>query len=223
MRTSKKEIAELCGIILGDGHLHKTSNRITITGSLDDEPYHTRIVSSLFENNFDVKPLFFKQESKGAHYLTVESKKVINFFIKLGLTRGSKINVSIPHIIKDNDLLAVPFLRGLFDTDGCLKFSKQNSKYSYYPRIRIVGKESSMTRDLGDILKKLNFEYSIWIDRRTKNNIFVYEISGTKNVQKWFRVIQPNNYIKIKKYTSWLKNGFYKSELSGVNFKNSSQ
>ncbi|HLC80157.1 MAG TPA: LAGLIDADG family homing endonuclease [Candidatus Nanoarchaeia archaeon] len=210
MKTSKKEMAELCGIILGDGHLHKTCNKITITGSLDDESYHIRRVSLLFKNNFNVKPIFFKQEKKGAHYISVESKKIMEYFIKLGLIRGSKTNVSIPQIIEENNTLAVHFLRGLFDTDGCLKFSKQTRKLSYYPRIRIIGKESPMTKDLGSILTKLNFDYGLCIDKRTKNKILIYEISGKKNVQKWFNTIRPNNYTKVKKYESWLKDGFYK-------------
>ena len=205
------EIAELCGIILGDGHIHKSCNRITITGSLDDEKYHKKRVSKLFQNNFEVKPIFFKQEHKNAHYIQTESKNVMEYFIKIGLTRGSKTNIAVPQIIRSNKELIIHFLRGLFDTDGCLKFSKQNSNLSYYPRVRIAAKKSQMAEEIGTLLKTLNFNYSMWMDKRKENVILVYEISGKENAQKWFKLIRPSNPNKVKKYVSWLKKGYYKT------------
>jgi len=35
-----KELAELIGVILGDGHVHKISDTIVVTGSLDDYEYY---------------------------------------------------------------------------------------------------------------------------------------------------------------------------------------
>lgn len=36
MKESEENIAEVVGIILGDGHLHKKCNKITIVGSLEE-------------------------------------------------------------------------------------------------------------------------------------------------------------------------------------------
>ncbi len=206
-----KEIAELCGIILGDGHIHKSCNRITITGSLDDEVYHKKRVSKLFQNNFNAQPIFFKQKHKNAHYIQIESKNVMDYLTKIGLSRGSKTNIATPYTIKNNKELIIYFLRGLFDTDGCLKFSKQSRNLSYYPRVRITAKKSQMAENIGILLRTLNFKYSMWMDKRTKNTIVTYEISGKENAQKWFSLIRPNNPNKVKKYKFWLNNGYYQS------------
>ncbi|MFH1399754.1 MAG: LAGLIDADG family homing endonuclease [Candidatus Woesearchaeota archaeon] len=210
----KVQIAELCGIILGDGHVHKEANRITITGSLNDKDYHRKIVAQLFMANFSVKPIYFEQREKNAHYIQVESKQLLGYFLSLGLKRAAKINPEIPIFIFNNPLYMSCFIRGLFDTDGCLKFSKMTSELAYYPRIRIAAKESKMAREIGLLLDKLGFNFSLWKDKRARNTIFVYEISGKDNLAKWFRIIQPKNPNKINKYKIWKKFGYYKEGLA---------
>jgi intein/homing endonuclease len=204
--VDKLEIAELCGIILGDGHLHNSANRIVITGSLDDAEYHKQVVSRLFTENFDVKPIYFEQRQKNAHYLQIESKKCIDYFLGLGLERGSKEDIQAPCFI-NNDRLRMHFLRGLFDTDGWIKFSSQKTKSYYYPRIRLTAKESRLAYQIGDMLKLLGFHFSVWKDQRTENTILTYEISGKDNALRWFEVIQPHNPKHLKRYSAWLADG----------------
>jgi len=208
-----KDIAELCGIILGDGNLHKHANRITITGSLKDKEYHRKTVSRLFARNFHIKPIFFEQKSKNAHYIQIESKEVMEFFLDKGLARSPKINPKIPSFIFYRNDLIVCFLRGLFDTDGSIKFSKLNKDKNFYPRIRICAKESKMARDIGVLLKRVGFNHSVWKDKRTKNTIFNYEISGKENTLGWFNLIQPKNPKQVRRYNTWLRYGSYKKEL----------
>ena len=209
-----KDVAELCGIILGDGNLHKHANRITITGSLKDKEYHRKHVSELFVHNFHINPIFFEQKSKNAHYIQIESKEMMGFFLAKGLSRGQKINPKIPSFIFDRDDLIVCFLRGLFDTDGNIKFSRLYKDKNFYPRIRICAKKSEMARDIAILLKRLNFNHGVWRDKRTKNTIFNYEISGKENTLRWFNLIQPKNPNHVKKYDVWLRYGYYKKELS---------
>jgi hypothetical protein len=203
----KSEIAELCGIILGDGYLHKSANRIVITGSLCDSEYHLQIVAKLFTQNFDVKPIHFEQRQKNAHYLQIESKSCVAHFLALGLERGAKKDIKVPDFINDNQSTTC-FLRGLFDTDGWLKFSRQKTKSPYYPRIRLTAKESKLACQIGDMLKATGFHYSVWRDRRTKNTILNYEISGNENTIRWFKVIRPHNSKHLKRYRTWLENGY---------------
>ena len=48
----KTALAELLGIILGDGSLHKTEYRVTIVGSLEDYEYYQKSVLPLFAKVF---------------------------------------------------------------------------------------------------------------------------------------------------------------------------
>ena len=51
-----ENMAELVGIILGDGHIHKKANKITIVGSLEDLEYYQKRVVYHFNKFFDRKP-----------------------------------------------------------------------------------------------------------------------------------------------------------------------
>ena len=91
------------------------------------------------------------------------SKKAVDFLVNnIGLKRGSKENASIPQIIFSERKMMVSFLRGLFDTDGCIKFSKQNKQINYYPRIQIALRTSQLALQLREIFNLLQFPYGTW-------------------------------------------------------------
>jgi DNA-binding transcriptional regulator WhiA len=127
-----EKTAELVGAILGDGHLHTKNDLITIVGSLEDLDYYKDNLMPLFKENFGKEPALKRRNDRNAYYLLLSSKETMNFLTeKIGLKRGSKVNASVPKIALSNKNLARAFLRGLFDTDGCLKFSKQTKSIHY--------------------------------------------------------------------------------------------
>lgn len=203
MQAINSEISELCGIILGDGNIHKSSNKITIVGSLNDLYYFKNRVIPLIKNNFIVRPYILRRNDRNAYYITIESKEFLNYFLSIGLSRGPKINISIPRLILENKKFSINFIRGLFDTDGSVKFSKQNRKIGYYPRIRLYAKKSQLANEIGLILKKLNFNHSLCVDKRC--DVYHYEISGNKNFIRWFKEIKPQNLVHQNKYLIWRK------------------
>jgi intein/homing endonuclease len=206
-----KNTAELAGIILGDGHMHKSNNSITIVGGTKDFEYYTGHVIPLFYKEFGIKPILRRRNDRNAYYLTLTNKKVFEFFIaKIGLKRGHKRNADIPKVINQNDFFVPPFLRGLFDTDGCLKFSKQAREVPYYPRVQLCFQESPLVDNLPALFSKLGFNYGTWKDRRFRTKY--YQISGKENADRWFDEVQPKNSHHIKKYEYWKQNGFYLKE-----------
>ena len=207
--------AELCGIILGDGHVHKHSNRITISGSSDDLVYFRIRVIPLFQKLFPfVNPRIVKLKNKNAYNLEVENKSIINFFIgRFGFKRGPKYEAHIPPDILSSPSFIPHFLRGLFDTDGCLKFSKQARAYSYYPRVRIALVSSPLTHQLSSILTQAGFTFSKGTQQNhgyaTKRSLVCYEISGKHAFEKWMGLIRPANPVHVTKYEYWKKFGHY--------------
>lgn len=202
-----EEIAELCGAILGDGHVHTRENRITITGSLEDIHYYKKRIIPLFEKHFNVKATLRKRKDRNSYYFWIHNKNMFNFFLEVGFSRGHKSKAGIPISIKKHENLIPPFLRGLFDTDGCLKFSIQSKSYNYYPRIRLCFQESPLINDLREVLDKLNFNYGFTKDRRFNTRCF--EISGKDNLEKWMKIINMGNPVHKSKYLYWKKFGRY--------------
>jgi len=201
--------AELIGVILGDGHIHTKSNLITITGSLEDLEYYQNRVTPLFESLFSQTPKLKRRRDRNSYYLMICSKEIFNFFVNsVGLRRGSKKNASIPKAIYSDKKFMIAFLRGLFDTDGCIKFSKQSKNINYYPRIQIALRKSPMAYELGELFGRLGIKFGKWEEQRFSGIVF-YQISGRTNANKWFKEISPQNVVHITKYDFWKKFGHY--------------
>jgi DNA-binding transcriptional regulator WhiA len=207
------EVAELCGVILGDGHLHNTENRITITGSIEDLDYYQNHIIPLFEKYFNIIPKLIKDKNKNSYRLVLQNKRVFNFFInEVGLIRGRKISIYIPRLIFEDITLLKPFIKGLFDTDGSLKFSKQKKEINYYPRIRFSLYRTPLSLELSYVFQKLDFNFGFCVDKR--NGVLCYDISGSKNLDKWMNVVGSSNNVHITKYLIWKKFGYVPPKIS---------
>ena len=131
------ELAELYGIMLGDGNLssrkgHKIGTyQIRIVGdSRKDKDYLLNYVKPLIENLFSIEVAISKQKNTNALYLTCTGRKLVEFLEGKGFKPGDKIRnqLEIPNWIKLNSEFLRKCLRGLYDTDGsAYKLTNQNS------------------------------------------------------------------------------------------------
>lgn len=203
-----EELAEFIGIVLGDGHLHKKENCITITGSLFDIYYYNETVIPLIKSLFNIAPSLKRRNDRNSYYLFFNSQAIMCFLHKtLDMCRGNKINAKIPNFIYANRNFVKCFLRGLFDTDGCLKFSKQSKLLNYYPRIELGFKESKFVWKVLELIKILDFNYSIYFHK--KANVVRFQISGKDNLEKWMNLLNSNNPVQKSKYLFWKEYGYY--------------
>ena len=125
-----ERLAELVGIILGDGNIHvyQKSRDISyyslrIAGNyIKDYEYLTKYVANLCEDLFLIKAKFYKQPKTNCLYILLQGRLVIDFLINIGLKSGNKIKsqVTIPKWIWENDNYLKFCVRGLIDTDGCI-------------------------------------------------------------------------------------------------------
>lgn len=214
----QEKLAEFLGILLGDGNLNKTSNCITIVGSLEDLIYFKKTVIPLINELFAINPYLKKRNDRNAYYIYFNSKKIMDFLSKeLNLCRGNKVNAKIPELILHNSRLVPHFLRGLFDTDGCLKFSKQNKKINYYPRIQFCFRDTKFSKEIAILLKKSDFKFTEYTEKRV-NGLRYYQISGEKNLEKWMNLVGTNNLVHKTKYLLWKKHGEY-TPKEGLNYR----
>lgn len=122
IRTVRKSrrLAELMGILIGDGHLSKYQVSITTNSVTDKE--HALFTKNLVKELFNVTPTIKNRRDENTLTLVISSKKLVQFLNKLGMPIGNKIknDLSIPRWIFKNPSYKKFFLRGLFDTDGCI-------------------------------------------------------------------------------------------------------
>ena len=130
---NKLKLAEIVGIMLGDGCLYKEKRRnryqTTICFHKKETDYLSH-VKKLFENYFDYK--FCVTEIAHEMLLRNGSLVVGEKLISFGLHHGSKIDnkVVISSWIFSNKEFLKRTVRGLFDTDGCVY-----KKYDKYAQI----------------------------------------------------------------------------------------
>lgn len=123
-----ERLAELIGIILGDGNINHYKKgkkigvyQVNIAGDRNlDRDYHLIYITSLFGDLFEIKVKEKLPPKKNARHLIISSRQLVDFLISQGLKSGDKIKnqVTIPYWIKENPLYLRACLRGLFDTDG---------------------------------------------------------------------------------------------------------
>lgn len=210
-----EELAELCGIIAGDGHItHYKKNgdyRIEISGDKKEIEYH-KYIQGLFQEVFKKYSKIRTRENNISTYLN--SKEIIEFFIDLGLPAGKKAKkVRIPEVILKENNLSFAFLRGLADTDFSVCFKKGGRLRNSYPRITVDLASKQLILDVKMILDRLNINFYYYERLRTNNlgqfYFYCLDINGKKNLEIWMKNIGFRNKKHLDKIEFWKENGFY--------------
>jgi hypothetical protein len=214
-----ENLAEETGIHIGDGMMnHYPDCRlyyIKYVGNIEEMNSYGKYIIHLLKKVYNPKHIR-KIIVKGTnyYYINVNSKEILLFKKDvLGLPLGPKGNMSIPHQILNSTNLFIPFLRGLFDTDGSIWFERRKKKIHYYPKIKIELKSKNIILQCLNKLRELEFNVSASFDliqtkkgKRFKTHRIV--INGVKSLEKWWSLIGSKNPKNITKYLIWKKFGF---------------
>ena len=164
------------------------------------------MLKSIFKIEFIPK---FRSGGKNGCYGIQTSKKIVaDLFFKFGFKSGKKTHtIEIPKYIKNsNNKIKFSFIRGYFDTDGCLRFDKINKDTKHtYPKIEFSTVSTNMNNDLFIMLKELGFRAHKWKSR----NEYKICLAGKDNLSKFIKNIRPKNKKHLNKYFFWKKYGYY--------------
>ena len=217
------ELAEICGIHAGDGYLRIRGNscELDISGNVEEKEYYDNHVLDLFDREFSlkVKARFFP--SRRTYGIRLYDKALVHTLISLGFPNGKKTSiVQIPKKIlrsKDEKIIC-SFLRGYFDTDGCLTFDRKiyNSdsfkvRYNYYPRIMLTTCSENLSWNLVQLLGKLGFMVRTYVTKprkETESLKYRLQLTGNNVLELWMDKIGSKNPTKISRYKIWKKYGF---------------
>lgn len=216
-------LAEICGIHAGDGYLRHRISKIELEfgGHPEERDYYDKHVIPMINKIFNLN-IKGKTYVKGT-YGFVTTNKQFCIFNELGFPYGKKSTiVQVPKKILEskNKILCRRFLRGLFDTDGCLHFINRKStknygefkrRHNYYPRILIVTVSKLLAKEVSFMLEILGIKNSVF-GHQPKNNRDSYRytiaISGVQGLNKWMNLIGIKNPVKLTRYFIWKKFGF---------------
>lgn len=194
-----QKYAQLIGMHSGDGTLYKTGWGLVweIRGGLDEKEYYFKSVCPLLKSIFNEEfiPKYRSGGKNGCFGVQTSNKKVTSFFLNWKFKPGTKTyTVRIPNYIKkSNKLIKLAFIRGLFDTDRCLRFEK---KPKNYPKIEFGFASKNLRDDLSKMLTELNYRNYSWEDK----NISKLCVYGRKTIAKWMNEIKPQNPKHLNKW-----------------------
>lgn len=191
-------LAELVGILIGDGSINKYQVSVTVS-SLVDEDY-CLYISNLFEELFGLKPSVTKRRNANCLVITVSSKLTAEFLVKTGLPMGNKLQggLDIPGWIKANPKFAKACLRGIFDTDGGIYLEKHVIKgvvYSY-PRMSFV----SMSGNLRDSIYRSLMDMGL--NPKMRNNRSV-NLENFEDIKKYFKLVETSNSKHLRRFINF--------------------
>ncbi len=210
-----EDMAELIGIILGDGCIHYQKNsksyKISILGNpIEDEDYMKKYVPSLIEKCIGRKTTASLAKN-GALIIRFQDEAFRIFLHRLGVKKDKNKEISIPKEIKKNPKLIAKCIKGIADTDFTLVFTKQHN----YPRITAHFKSKQLVKDMENFLRKNEFTLNTKYDyeRKDKRNNKVYisnhiNLDGPNNLNKWLELIGFANMRIITRYELWKQKGY---------------
>ncbi len=189
-----EELAELIGIILGDGSLSKYHVAVTLN-SIDDLEYSHYVISQ-FEKIFKVTPKVYVRKRMKALDIVVARINLVSFLIEKGLVQGRKVRnqVSIPKWIMENSGCARACVRGLVDTDGTFfkhKYFVKNKMYSYN-KISFSSASVPLRNDVLAVLTSAGIKAHI-----STTNV---RIDAVEDVKKYMKFIGSSNPKHLKKH-----------------------
>lgn len=189
--------AELFGMHAGDGTLYKTNSNSVVwelRGGLDEKEYYYNFVSPLLRKLFDVE-IRPKHRSGGGHgsFGVQTTNKAITSFLSRDFPVGEKSSrVRIPDcVLKSTKEVRCAFIRGLFDTDGCIRFDKNHTKRHYYPKIELCSISEQLRDDVRAVLDSLDIGCYTWDERKCSAHRLC--VPGKKNLEKWTALIGWHN------------------------------
>lgn len=204
---------ELFGVILGDGCItYRPDLRVytlEIVGNATEETDYYQSIAVILERISGKTPrILIRHEKKGKSLrLYLHSKLFLQFLMKeLRLDGKPKTNtVFIPQKFL-SWRIAKHVIRGFFETDGSLYFTRVNNVPTY-PRIEMKTKSPRLAYQLKEILSERGFI----VHRRTcrPENVFGIYLSGKKMCEKWVREIGFSSMKNKTKYELWKRLGFY--------------
>ena len=209
-RDKKKEIklpkkltpklAEEIGMQFGDGFLSEKRYDYRLKGNPKDEKeYYINYIKPLFKELYNVD-LNLKESWKSFGF-ELYSQAICEFKRKtLGIKPGKKYDITIPKKIKvNNQKILAAFIKGLFDTDGSLRFKSQYGYKKYYPVIEISLTSKELIGEVANILKM--FGFNIWEGYNEKYGRI--SLNGISNFKRYKELIGWSSQKNLNKVKEW--------------------
>ncbi len=204
-----KELAELIGILLGDGEIMKDGTLRISFDPKKDLNFHYRRTFPLIENLLDNK-LRFESYKRFAFY-NIAFVRYLNQDCGLQSGNKSKNNSGVPKWCFEKQEYIVAVLRGLFDTDGYFAYADGSAEIMLG---RFSHRCTNLVEGINKALKILGFNPSVEI---SNDGRFKIRLVNNVEIINFFSMIGSSNLKHITRFLLWrIANREAKIEIEGL-------
>ncbi len=188
--------SEFMGILFGDGHLAKYQVSIATNSQTDIE--HARYICKIIYSLFGIHPQMKKRRHQNAVDIVISSIKLVQYLHSEGMPIGNKISnkITAPEWIKRNKKYQRAFIRGLFDTDGCIYLDRHRNGDKVYRHLgwTITSYADKLVVDILEILRNLGYQPT---NRSSQKSVY---LRRQDEIRRYFKDIGSSNSKHIKRY-----------------------
>ena len=189
-------VAEFCGILFGDGKITPSKEkgyRIAIWFNMVEREY-MKEVKTLVIKHFQITPSLYFNLDKSVYCMQFFSKELVLRLLSLGVPTNHKNDMVIPLWILKDESAVRDYLRGLFDTDGCITY--QRDKGYIYPLIKFTMKSKKFAFSVRNALQSLGLRAYTCKKGRTGFDVV---IRNKESINYWITNIGCRNATKREK------------------------
>ncbi|MEK7140329.1 MAG: hypothetical protein AAB815_00935 [Patescibacteria group bacterium] len=176
------DLAELIGVVLGDGHICKfpRTESLRIVANSSNHGFIKRY-TTIMEKVFDKKPYVSKRKNSNAVDITIYEKNISK---RLNIPTGAraKYAVRVPFWIKKDRKLIVRYLRGLYEAEGSLSYHPK----TYTHKFAFANINNFMLENVFNLVSLLGFKAN-----KGKKQV---QVSRKNEVQKLVRMLHFRVY-----------------------------
>jgi len=194
-----EKLAELIGIILGDGQIPEDLYSIKITLDGKEQIEYIQYVKTLMKSLLNKTPKIHPRKDSNATYLVVYGKDVVGGLVKKGLVPGDKVKnqVGIPPWINKKKNFQIGVLKGLADTDGSIFVKKAQKSI----RIGFQNHSQPLVEDFKEMCESLDIKTGkvtkyIRTEQKKNKKFNQYDvlIAGKFEVSKFIDIVKPQKW-----------------------------
>ena len=177
-----EDLAELIGVILGDGHIYKfpRTEELSIFSN-SNNPGFIKRYSNLVHKIFNHKPAITNHGGKNCIRIRIYQKNIASR-LNIPYSPRKLLHIKIPIWILKKNKFIVKYLRGLYEAEGCYCIHKPTSTYKVF----FSNANISILNNVFQLVKKLGFHPH-------KDTLRV-QISRKKEVFEFLNLIQFRKY-----------------------------
>lgn len=182
------DLAELLGIIAGDGHVD--TYQTTVTTNSETDMAHALYAKRLFEKLFGITVALRVRHDTKACVVVMSSKAACDFLVANGMVRGNKVyaGLCMPQWVSRKTEYRHAFTRGLFDTDGSVYVDTHTIRGKVYRNACLVftNRSGPLLSDFKSSLEAIGLHPT----QKTKYAVFLRRAG---EIQHYFATVGTSN------------------------------